>query len=126
MKASKLELAQEKLADALAEHIQHRQAQEQPDQESRKLLLHDLNGLLQSAGPGAELQPHLLKSPTRLRNHLRASLEIPAQVLARELPQRLNQWLAAEPKADSPERPPWVEQGRWLLDQARLNPSNLA
>ena len=126
MTTSNLELAQEKLAHALTEHVQAPLAeQDQPDPESQRYLLRDLNGLLATAGPGAELQPKHLKSPTRLLPHLRASLEIPTQVLARELPGRLSKWLKAEPKAGSPERPAWVEQGRWLLDQARTNPSNL-
>jgi hypothetical protein len=121
-----LDLAQEKLGDALTEQTLAREAQEPGDRELRRFLLNDLNGLLSSAGPGAEVQPSLLARPTQLRSHLRASLEIPAQVLARELPTRLSQWLAEEPQPQHPDRPQWVEQGRWLLDQARLNPSNLS
>lgn len=127
--------AQEKLADALAEHVQARLAADPLDREQQRYLLNDLNGLLQSAGPGAELQPRHLAHPTLLRPHLRASLEIPAQVLAKELPNRLRAWLDSEPKPDRPghgqaesaeARAQWAEQGRWLLDQARLNPSNLS
>jgi len=126
MKTSNLDQAQEKLADALSEHVLAREAQEPNDPELRRYLLHDVNDLLAAAGPGAEIQPRLLSHPTQLRDHLRASLEIPAQVLAKELPGKLDKWLAAEPNPDHPERPQWAEQGRWLLDQARLNQSNLS
>ena len=129
MKTSDPDQAQEKLAQALAEHVQARLSeQDQPlDRESLRYLLHDLNGLLGSFGPGAEIGPrHLRQAQTLLLPHLRSALEIPAQLLARELPNRLAAWLKAEPKPDSPERPQWAEQGRWLLDQARTNQSNLA
>ena len=129
------EQAQEKLGDALAEHVWAREQAEPRDKENRRYLLNDLNGLLSAAGPGAELQPSLLNDPRRLQSHLRASLEIPAQVLARELPNRLKAWLAEEPKPVHPEHGPaesvaaralWAEKGRWLLDQARTNQSNLS
>lgn len=126
MKASQLEVAQDKLADALTEHIQARLQADPLDREQARYLLSDLNGLLGAAGPGASLQLRQLRDQTLLRPHLRSALEIPAQVLARELPGRLSQWLKAEPNPASPERPQWAEHGRWLLDQARLSPSNLA
>lgn len=129
MKTSLPDQAQDKLAEALAEHVQARLSeQDQPlDRESLRYLLSDLNGLLGSFGPGAEIQArHLRQAPTLLLPHLRSALETPAQVLARELPNRLSQWLKAEPKEQSPERPQWAERGRWLLDQARLSPSNLS
>ena len=126
------QLAQPKLADALAEHIMNRQADSPQDSESRKYLLHDLNGLLSTAGPGAELSPKHLANPTLLRAHLQSSLEIPAQVLAKELPNRLGTWLKQEPPANPANpvaqsaRAAWAEGGRTLLDQARLNPSSMA
>lgn len=123
------EQAQDRLAEALAEHVRARlEEQDQPlDRESLRYLLNDLNSLLATAGPGAYLQPrHLRQHQTLLLPHLRGCLEIPAQVLARELPQRLRQWVKAEPRAGSPERPQWAERGRWLLEQARTGRGSLS
>ena len=121
-----LDQAAEKLADALAELTWAKEAAEPRDPENRRLILHDLNHLLAAAGPGAEVRPSLLSRPTQLQSHLRSALEVPAQVLARELPGRLGQWLKEEPKREHPDRGAWAAQGRWLLDQARLSPSPMA
>jgi hypothetical protein len=128
MKTFQLDQVQDKLAEALAEHVQARLPQDQPpDREDLRYLLHDLNSLLGAAGPGATLQPrHLRQAQTLLLPHLRSALEIPAQVLAKELPNRLRTWLKEEPSPDHPERQQWAEQGRWLLDQARTTQSSLS
>ena len=129
MNATTSKLAEQaalKLGEALAEHALAREAENPGDPEHRKYLLRNLNGLLQATcPPGAELQASQFNHPTQLRNHLEASMELPAQVLAKALPNRLKAWLAAEPHPTNPARPAWVEQGRFLLDQARLKPSDL-
>jgi len=114
------------LGEALAEHMSAREAQDPNDPEHRKYLMRDLNGLLRSACPaGSEIQSSMLGNPTQLRSHLRNSMDLPAQTLAKALPNRLTTWLKAEPKPGHPDRPAWVEQGRFLLDQARLTPSDM-
>lgn len=115
------EQLEEKLGQALAEHVQQRLQNEAADAEMQKYLMKDINSLLLTAGPGAEISRKHLLSPTLLQSHLKASMQLPAQVLARELPKRAAAWLAAEPNHRSPERPQWADEGRWLLDQARLN-----
>lgn len=117
--SSLAEQAQDRLGEALAELVLAQEAENPGDRESRRYLLHDMNSLLQrvGAGPGSELQSPMLARPNDLSPHLRASLEIPAQALAKELPNRLRQWLKEEPKPNSPDRPGWAEHGRWLLEQ---------
>ena len=113
------EVAAEKLGEALAEVFLAKEAQEPNDREHRKYLLHDLNGLLAAAGPGAEVvDPSLLSDPPRFRRHLQASLLIPAQVLARELPNRLARWLAQEPEPGR-EWHQWAVDGLWLVEQSQ-------
>ncbi len=114
-----------KLGQALAEHTLGREAQEPGDPEHRKYILKDVNNLLLAAGPGAELRPSQLSHPSQVQNQLKASMESPAQVLAKELPNRLGQWLDQEPPPDHPNRPQWAEQGRNLLNQVRGSSSNL-
>jgi hypothetical protein len=128
MKSSKqaqdlVELAAEKLGEALAEAVVAQEAEDPGDREHRRYVLKDLNSLLGSAGPGAEVQPYLLGRPEELRRHLQACLETPARVLARELPKRLAGWLKEEPAAGAEARPEWAAKGRWLLEQARLDQS---
>ncbi len=123
IKASSLaEAARPRLAAALAEHILNRLGGEANDSEMQRYVLHDINALLLTAGPGSEVEHRHLISPDQLRSHLRASLEIPAQVLGKELPERLTAWLKAEPSPNHPDRRAWAETGRMLLDLARLNP----
>jgi hypothetical protein len=114
------DVLEDKLATALQEHILNR-LPDPNDKEARRYVLRDVNSLLLTAGPGAEVEPEYLKRPIVLLSHLRASMQIPAQVLAKELPNRTAKWMAQEPDKKSPERPQWAEAGRMLLDQARLN-----
>jgi len=116
------EAALPKLADALAEHIMSREAEEPEDGEHRRYILADINNLLKMAGPGAELEQHFLGDPNQLRSHLRASMEFPAQMLAMSFPNRLQTWLRAEPMPKHPDRIHWAEEGRYLLDKVSLNP----
>jgi hypothetical protein len=118
-----VEQAAEKLGQALAEATAAQVAEDPGDREHQRYLLRDLNSLLGSAGPGAEVQSYLLNRPEELRQHLQACLEIPARVLARELPKRLAGWLKEEPAAEAESRAEWVAKGRWLLEQARLDQS---
>ena len=113
--------AQPVLGQALAEHILAREGEDPDDREHRKYILYDINAVLLSAGPGAEVWPSMLSDPDRLASHLRASMGIPAQVLAKELPKRLTTWLDQEPPRTRPDRVEWVEEGRFLLDQANLS-----
>ena len=115
---------EDKLGTALAEHIMARLGDEVDDPEMQRYVLHDINSLMLTAGPGTEIDRRHLKSVSLLESHLIASMQIPAQVLMKELPNRTAAWLAAEPERQSPERPQWAEEGRHLLDQARLNPSS--
>jgi hypothetical protein len=115
---------EDKLGTALVEHILNRLGDEADDPEMQEHVLHDINSLLLTAGPGAEVERRHLKSASLLESHLRASMQIPAQTLMRELPKRTAAWLASEPHWKSPERPRWAEEGRHLLDQARLNQDN--
>jgi hypothetical protein len=85
--------AQLKLGEVLAEHIAARDTEDPDDREYRKLILHDINDLLMSAEPGAELWPSMLSNPRSLADHLRASMETPARALAKVLPKRLATWL---------------------------------
>jgi hypothetical protein len=104
-----------------------RQADEPGDEEHRRYILVDINDLLMSAAqPGSEIESSMLGHPDRLQSHLEASLELPAQTLAKALPKRLTEWLKAEPPPKHPERSSWAQEGRWLLDQARLSQSGMA
>jgi hypothetical protein len=111
---------EEALGTALAEHILNQLPNPQ-DKEARRYVLKDINGLLLTAGPGAEVEPMHLQRPTLLQSHLEASMQIPAQTPIRHLPNRLEEWMKSRPSPNSPERAAWAEKGRWLLDQSRLN-----
>ena len=117
------DLACDRFATALTESILADHEKDDLDSESIRYMLHDLNDLLRAlhAGPGAEVQPRFLRDPAKLEAHLRSALELSAQLLAKELPNRLKAWLAEEPKPSHPDRPAWAAHGRWLLDQARLS-----
>lgn len=126
-KSGLAEVAGPKLGEALAEHALAREAEDPNDPEMRRYLLHDLNDLLNAACPaGTYLQSSQFNHPTQLRAYLEASMELPAQTLAEALPNRLTTWLKTEPPANHPDRAQWVEQGRFLLDQARLKTSDMA
>jgi len=86
----------------------------------------DINDLLMSACPaGSEIHSGMLDDPPGLHGHLEASMDLPAQTLAKALPNRLTAWLKTEPPPKHPERPDWVQYGRFLLDQARLSGSDM-
>jgi hypothetical protein len=115
MKTSVAEQAADSLAEALALGIQRQLAEGAgEDAEGRRYLLHDLNHLLDrlGVGPGGELTPQLLRRPSHLLPHLRASLEIPVQALVKALPHRLDSFLKSDRKD-----PSWPDQARWLLEQ---------
>lgn len=98
-----------------------------PVKEHREYIPVGINDLLVSATqPGSEIDASMLGQPDRLQSHLESSLELPAQTLAKALPDRLSAWLKAEPPPKHPDRPSWVQEGCFLLDQARLSPSHLA
>jgi len=119
-------VAAPKLGEALAEHVLVREADDPGDKEHRKHILADINDLLMSACPaGSEIHLSMLDDPDRLHGHLEASMDLPAQTLAKALPNRLTAWLKAEPPPSHPERPGWVQHGRFLLDQARLSGSDM-
>src|SRR5262245_19335511 len=114
------------LGEALAEEAQEQYLKDPESREARRLLLWDLNNLLSKlgAGAGSDVQSHFLGNPARLHSHLTSSLEKPVQVLVRAIPNRLNQWVNQRPPVDSPERPAWRAQGRFLLEQGRLYPES--
>jgi len=115
------------LGEALAEHVLAREAEEPGDREHRKYIMSDLDDLLQSACPqGVSVQSSMLSHPTELRSHLMGSMDLPAQTLAKALPNRLQKWLDQRPPPNHPARPQWAEEGRFLLDQARMSPSHMA
>lgn len=121
------EAAAPELGEALADHVLAREEAEPGDREHRRYLLNDLNDLLGSAcGAGSELHSSMLNDPTQLRGHLMASMDLPAQTLAKALPNRLQKWLDQRPPPNHPARPQWAEEGRFLLDQARMSPSHMA
>jgi hypothetical protein len=110
-----------KLADALTEHILNKVADNPNNDDHRNYVLADINSVLQAAGAGAEIQPFLLNQPLKLRVQLRASLEIPVQILAKKFPNRLRNWLNAEPIRYPGGWAKWVEEGRVFVNQAHLN-----
>jgi hypothetical protein len=100
----------------------NRLGDEADDEEMQRLVLHDINELLLVAGPGADVERRHLKSASLLESHLRACMQIPAQVLLKEFPKRTAAWLNAEPDTQNvEERAAWVESGRHLLDLALTN-----
>ena len=117
-----VDVAGPKLGEALAEHISSREAEAPGDVENRGYILRDINDLLYATCPaGTNLQSHQLDDPEQLHGYLEASLELPAQILAKDLPNRLTKWLKAEPPPKHADRQRWVEEGVNLLDQARLS-----
>jgi hypothetical protein len=106
------------LGEALADLVQQELAQGQGDREHQRYVLADLNNLLlHTAGSAAELFQNQLSDPNRLRSHLRASLEIPAQALAKALPSRLSRWVQAQSRNPNQDRQAWALEGRFLLEQ---------
>jgi hypothetical protein len=119
------ELAQDRLALALTEAVLEEDREAEGDAECRRYLLHDLNALLCACGvmPANMVLSSHLDKPLVLEGHLRECLAFPAQVLAKELPNRLQKWLRkpVPPKGD---RGAWAAEGRFLVEQARTSDSD--